>query len=84
MDELYQRIDCVERQIAQIKNKTFRKDLMKMVKAIDVAIVAVDQESVQCRRLHKETARYRELIQHANALITNLEQHLTFAVLLDG
>lgn len=84
MDELYQRLDCAERQIATIKNKIARKDLLKMVKTIDVAMVAADMESVECRRLHRETTRYKELAKNANDLITNLEQHLTFAALLSG
>ena len=84
MEELYQRLDRAERQIATIKNKVARRDLLKMVKAVDRAMVAADQESVECRRLHRETARYRELVKNATDLITNLEQHLTFAALLNG
>ncbi len=84
MEELYQRLDRAERQIAIIKNKVARRDLLKMVRTIDIAMVAADMESVECRRLHKETSRYKELVQQANALITNLEQHLTFAALLGG
>ena len=84
MDELYQRLDRAERQIATIKHKVARKDLLKMVKTIDTAMVAADMESVECRRLHRETARYRELVKNADNLISNLEQHLTFAALLNG
>ena len=84
MDELFQRLDQAERAIATVKNKIARKDLLKMVKTIDVAIVAADMESVECRRMHKETPRYRELVQEVNALLTNLEQHITFASLLNA
>jgi hypothetical protein len=84
MDELYQRLDLAERQIATIKNKVARRDLLKMVRTIDQAMVAADMESVECRRLHRETHRYKELVQQAGELITNLEQHLTFAALLNG
>jgi hypothetical protein len=84
MDELYQRLDGAERQIATIQNKVARKDLLKMLRTIDAAMVAADMESVECRRLHKQTTRYTELIQQADRLITNLEQHLTFAALLAG
>jgi DNA-binding IscR family transcriptional regulator len=82
MDELFQRLDSAERAIATVKNKVARKDLLKMVRAVDQAIVAADMESVECRRLHKETSRYRELVQKVKDLITNLEQHITFASLL--
>ena len=84
MDELYQRLDLAERQISQIQNKIARRDLLKMVKTIDAAMVAADMESVECRRLHRETTRYKELVENASGLITNLEQHLTFAALLNG
>ena len=82
MDELFQRLDCAERQIATVKNKVARRDLLKMVRAVDTAIVAADMESVECRRIRKETSRYRELVQKVRDLLTNLEQHITFASLL--
>jgi len=84
MEELYQRLDSAERQIATIQNKVARRDLLKMVKTIDSAMVAADMESVECRRLHRETLHYKELVKQADGLITNLEQHLTFAALLNG
>jgi hypothetical protein len=82
MDELFQRLDLAEKQIAQVKNKVARRDLLKMVKAVDQAIVAADMESVECRRLHKETVRYRELQQQVGELLTHLEKHITFAALI--
>ena len=82
MDELFQRLDRAERAIANVKNKVARRDLLKMVKTIDVAIVAADMESVECRRLRKETLRYQELVKNVNDLLTNLEQHITFASLI--
>ena len=82
MDELFQRLDRAERAIANVKNKVARRDLLKMVRTVDQAIVAADMESVECRRMHRETSRYRELVQKVNDLLTNLEQHITFANLL--
>jgi hypothetical protein len=84
MEELYTRLDLAERKIVQIKNKVARKDLLKMVQTIDRAMVAADMESVECRRLHKKTVRYQELVQTAQNLLDNLEKHLTFAALLGG
>jgi hypothetical protein len=84
MDELFERLNQAEQQIAAVKNKVARKDLLKMVKTVDVSIVAADMESVECRRLKRETIRYRELIQQTELLLTNLEQHITFACLLKG
>ena len=82
MDQLFQRLDQAEKHIAQVKDKVARRDLLKMVKAIDRSIVAADMESVECRRVHKETSRYRELVKQTDDLLTNLEQHITFASLL--
>lgn len=82
MDELFQRLDRAEHAIATVKNKIARRDLLKMVKTIDVAIVAADMESVECRRTKRETPRYRELVKKVDDLLTNLEQHITFASLL--
>lgn len=84
MDELLERLDKIERAIPTIKNKVARKDLLKMLKNIDVAINAISRESVECRRLHRETGHYKELVKKADHLIVNLEQHLTFAALLNG
>jgi predicted nucleic acid-binding Zn-ribbon protein len=84
MDELYTRLDQAERKIALVKNKVARRDLLKMVQTIDRAMVAADMASVECRRLHRETMHYQELVKQAQELITNLEQHLTLAVLLGG
>ena len=84
MDKLYARLDVAERKIGQIKHKIARKDLLKMVHTIDRIMVAVDMESVECRRLHRETTRYQDLVKSAQDLIDNLEKHLTFAALLGG
>jgi hypothetical protein len=82
MDELFQRLDRAEKHIALVKNKVARRDLLKMTRAVDQAIVAADMESVECRRLKRETPRYRELVEKVSNLLTNLEQHITFANLL--
>ena len=84
MDELLERLDKIERAIPTIKNKTARRDLLKMLRNIDTAINAVSKESVECRRLRRETLHYQELVRNAGQLIANLEQHLTFAALLNG
>jgi hypothetical protein len=84
MDELLDRLNQIERKIPQIKNKVARKDLMKMLRNVDTVINDISKESVVCRRLHRETIQYRELLQKANSQLNNLEQHLTFAALLGG
>ncbi len=84
MDELLERLDRIERAIPTIKNKEARRDLMKMLRNIDTAMNQISRESVECRRLHRETGHYKELVKKAADLIANLEQHLTFAALLNG
>lgn len=84
MEELLNRLDKVERAIPSIKNKVARRDLMKMLRNTDKLLVQADMERVECRRLHRETIRYQELIKKADQSISHLEQHLTFAALLNG
>lgn len=84
MDELLNRIDQIERKISKIQNKVARRDLIKMLRTIDTTMNDISKESVECRRRHRETPHYQELVDQAQKLVTNLEQHLTFAALLDG
>jgi hypothetical protein len=84
MDSLFERLDRAEKQIAVVKNKQARRDLMKMVTTIDIAITSADMESVECRRLKKETLKYRDLVAQAESFLDNLEKHITFAALLNG
>jgi hypothetical protein len=84
MDELFDRLDRAEKAIATVKNKQARRDLMKMLTTVDIAITSADMESVECRRLRKNTPKYDDLIKTVNELLTNLEQHITFAHLIGG
>jgi hypothetical protein len=81
-DELFERLDRAIQQINAVKSKVAKRDLIKMVRGVDSKMTEVDQESVECRRLHKETLRYRELRQQAHELVDNLEKHITFAALI--
>jgi hypothetical protein len=82
MDELFQRLDRAVEQVNAVKSKVAKRDLIKMIRAVDAAMTAMDQESVECRRMHKETSKYRELLQQATELVDNLEKHIIFAALL--
>jgi len=82
MNELYDRLDRAVVQVNAVKSKVAKRDLIRMIRAIDTAMTAADQESVECRRMHRETSKYRELVQKVDDLLTNLEQHITFANLL--
>jgi hypothetical protein len=77
------RLDNLIAQIRGVKNKQLQRDLLLLSRTIERALTDLDEERVQCRRLHKETIRYRELHSQIAELLANLEKHLTFASLLD-
>jgi hypothetical protein len=77
------RIDNAYAQINAVKSKVARKDLLLMLRATEAAYTKLDKESVECRRLRKETSRYRELLKNFEELLAHLEKHITFASLLN-
>ena len=82
MDSILDRLNCLETQIAAVKNKVAYRDLRAMLKPIDRTITEMSKEDVECRRMKKTTTRYRELETQANELLSNLEQMVTFAALI--
>jgi hypothetical protein len=81
--DYHTRIDAAYTQIGSIKNKVARKDLLVMLRSTEAAYTKLDKESVECRRLRKETLRYRELLKNFEELLAHLEKHITFASLLN-
>jgi hypothetical protein len=81
-NELFERLDRAITQINAVKSKVARRDLVKMVRAIDNKMTEADRELVECRRRHRETPRYQELTQQVRELLDNLEKHITFAALI--
>ena len=77
------RIDNAYAQIGNVKSKVARRDLLIMLRATEAAYTKMDKESVECRRLRKETLRYQELLQNFEELLAHLEKHITFASLLN-
>ena len=82
MDDILDRVNHAEKQISAVKNKVVYRDLRKMLANVDRAITALSQESVECRRLKRDTSKYIELKKQVNGLLDNLEQHITFAALI--
>lgn len=82
MDDILDRVNTVESQISLIKNKEAYRDLRKMLASVDKVVTEISKESVECRRIKKNTIKYSELTEQVNMLLTNLEQHITFAALL--
>ena len=82
MENFGQRIEQARIQIAAVKSKVARRDLMVILRATETAYTRMDQESVECRRLGRITTRYDELYQNCKIMVENLERHITFASLL--
>jgi len=82
MDDILDRVNHAEKQISAVKNKVAYRDLRKMLASVDRTITALSQESVECRRLKRETSKFIELKKQVNGLLDNLEQHITFAALI--
>jgi len=82
MDDILDRVNHAEKQISAVKNKVAYRDLRKMLTNVDRAITALSQESVECRRLKRDTSKFIELKKQVNGLLDNLEQHITFAALI--
>lgn len=77
------RIDVAYGQIGSVKSKVARKDLLMMLRSTEAAYTELDKESVECRRLRKQTLKYQELLQTFEELLAHLEKHITFASLLN-
>jgi hypothetical protein len=82
MDEILNRVNVVEKQISAVKNKVAYRDLRKMLDGVDRVVTEISKESVECRRMKRDTLKYNELKEKANSLLDNLEQHVTFANLI--
>ena len=82
MDDILDRVNHAEKQISAVKNKVAYRDLRKMLTGVDKVITAISQESVECRRVKKDTSKFIELKEQANQLLDSLEQHITFAALI--
>ena len=84
MNELRQRLTQIETQISNLKNRQARRELTMMLKSANAALTKVDQELVECRRLQRSTVKYKDLLVNADQVLKFIEQHLTFAALLNG
>ena len=84
MEDLQTRLSQLTLQIPQVKNRQARRELTIMLRSANAAITKVDQELVECRRLQRQTIKYQDLVSEADKVLKFVEQHLTFAVLLNG
>ena len=84
MEQLEQRLSDAKVRIGNLKNKTARQDLTKMHNTVLAIFEEISRESVECRRTHKTTARYEQLILNATDQLDHLEKYLVFACLMAG
>jgi len=82
MDEIINRLSIAEKQLFTVKSKVAIRDLKKMIRHIDSMVKEISRESVECRRLKKETPRYKDLLESTVILLDNLDHHIIFAMLL--
>ena len=82
--EFEQRLRTMTNSISVLKDPTARRQLTVMLNTVLRAHTEVTREAVECRRLHKPTARYIELVDKREQLLTELEQYATFGLLIYG
>lgn len=78
---LKHRLDTIFFQIIDIP-PNMREDMRRLWRPSRALWNELDRESVECRRLHKPTARYQEIEQDLLARLDLMEQYITFATLL--
>ena len=76
------RLDTLTPLILQVKDWSKRNDMLKLHKNMRILADKISQEAVNCRRLHKPTATFVALDTQFNEQYSELEQWLTFALLL--
>ena len=84
MEQLAHRLSDAKVRIGNLKNKTARRDLTKMHNTVLAIFEEISRESVECRRMHKKTTRYENLILNATDQLDHLEKYLVFACLMAG
>lgn len=80
--EFDKRLQTVTSSILGIKDLTARKQLTVMLNTVLNAYTEISREAVECRRLHRPTTRYIELTTKFDLLLTELEQYITFGLLI--
>lgn len=68
--------------VSNTQDMRARTDLYKMYQNCKQIYIDLDKESVECRRLKRNTLRYSELETKLNKSIQEFEQWISFAALL--
>ena len=70
--------------VSSTKDIKARSELFKIYTNCKNIYVELNKESVECRRLKRETVKYRELEEKLNESINVFEQWITYSTLLYG
>ena len=80
--DIQERVDAVWPLIINSKS-THRRDLLRMFHHCAAVNTELSKEAINCRRVGKITIKYSNLAQELDELVSNLEQYVTFAILLN-
>jgi hypothetical protein len=78
------RIAELHRKVKNLKDAQSRLDMYTLLNNIKKHQVKISQEMVECRRRQRPTARYIELEDEGEKMISECEKLLSFALLLHG
>lgn len=78
--EWQSKYSALELQIKKIK--IGKKELIKIASNIDLMVIKLSNEEINCRRLQKQTDKHREILNNINSNIIQLEHLITFGLLL--
>jgi hypothetical protein len=76
------RLDTLTPLILNVKDWKNRNDMLKIHRNMRVLADKISKEAVNCRRIHAPTATFTALDTEFNTQFSELEQWLTFALLL--
>jgi hypothetical protein len=76
------RLDSIAPLILNVKNWSTRNDMLKLHRNMRALAANLSVAAVECRRIHRPTAAFVALDTRFNEQYSELEQWLTFALLL--
>ena len=71
-------------ELPAIKMKRYSHEMLKISRNIGYMVSALSKEEINCRKVGKQTAKHKEMLDKINEEIANYERMITFAVLLAG
>ena len=76
------RLDTLTPLILKVNSWENRNDMLKLHKNMRILANKISQEAVNCRRIHSVTAAFTTLDTDFDTQFSELEQWITFALLL--